>query len=380
MVKATNMKGRERRRGAVYAQDQELNLPRWQRLLLEWYDRTARDLPWRRTLDIYRIWVSEIMLQQTQVETVIPYYERFVEAFPNVFRLAAAEEDRVLKLWAGLGYYSRARNLHWAAKVIVAERKGAFPENAADWRRLPGVGRYSAGAIASIALGESTPVLDGNVKRVLARWFGITEDIDHAHTTKRMWELAGTLVPAKRPGDFNQALMELGARVCRPKGFRCEDCPLRKLCTAAAAGTQDRLPVRKRKPAGPHYQVAAAVIRRNGRILIGKRPSRGLLGGLWEFPGGKIHKGETYPEALEREIREELGVVVRVGEPIASVDHGYTHFSITLHAYYCTLHSGRPVAKEHAELKWVRAAELGRYAFPRADRVILEKLGIRRQK
>lgn len=345
------------------------------RRLLCWYDRSARALPWRRTSDPYRIWISEIMLQQTQVETVVPYYRRFVKTFPDVFRLAAAPEDRVLKLWEGLGYYGRARNLRRAARRIVAEYGGDFPATAAGWLELPGVGRYTSGAIASIAFGEAAPVLDGNVKRVLARVFGIDQDVDRPATLARLWELAAALVPDRRPGDFNQALMELGACLCRPRDFRCGECPLRMLCRAAAEGRQAGLPVRRRKAAGPHYQVTAAVIERGGKVLIGKRPGKGLLGGLWEFPGGKVQAGETHAQALAREIREELGAEVRVGRHIVSVDHAYTHFSITLHAYSCRLENGeRPAAREHDDLKWVRREELGRYAFPKADIVVLQAM------
>ncbi|MBI1387983.1 MAG: A/G-specific adenine glycosylase [bacterium] len=342
------------------------------RALLGWYDRARRNLPWRRDCDPYRVWISEIMLQQTRVETVIDYFNRFIAAFPTVSDLARAREDRVLKLWEGLGYYSRARNLHAAAKTIAG--RGKFPHDAAGWRELPGVGRYTAGAIASIALGERAAVVDGNVKRVLARLFLIEAPIEAAASVELCWSLAERLVPPKRPGDFNQAMMELGARVCLPRKPLCSECPLRAHCAALKANAVERLPVRKAKPKPPHVQVVAAAIRKNGRYLLGRRPPSGMLGGLWEFPGGKVEPGETYEEALERELREELGVGVRVGERVVSVDHAYTHLTVTIHLYRCELIEGEPRALHHTEIKWVARSRFGQYAFPKANLKFLDLL------
>ena len=333
--------------------------------LLAWYRREARDLPWRRTRDPYRIWLSEIMLQQTRVETVIPYYERFTRVFPAVAALARAGEARVLKLWEGLGYYSRARNLHAAAKTVAGEGS-RWPRTAEEWRRLPGVGRYTAGAIASIAFGERAPVLDGNVKRVLARLFEIERPIDEPKTAELMWGIAESLVPPRSPGDFNQSLMELGACICVPRSPRCGECPVNGSCEAYASGRQDELPRRREKAAVPHHDVVAAAIERRGRILIGKRPAGGLLGGLWEFPGGKVRRGEGREAALRREIAEELGRGIAVGPRLARVEHAYSHFRITLHVYRCSIDKGRPQAKFHAALRWVRPEEFERFAFPAA--------------
>jgi A/G-specific adenine glycosylase len=291
------------------------------RVLLGWFAREARDLPWRRTSDPYRIWLSEIMLQQTRVEAVIPYYERFLKAFPTVRDLAAAREDAVLKAWEGLGYYSRARNLHKAAKVIVGDHAGQLPETAEQWRQLPGIGPYTAGAIASIASGLAETAVDGNVLRVLSRIFGIGESIDESATKERIGSIAAALLPRKQAGAFNQALMDLGARVCIPRRPRCVACPVSRWCDAYRHGIQDQLPVRTAKKAIPHHEIVVAVVRRNGRYLIGKRPTSGLLGGLWEFPGGKIEPGETHEQALVREVREETGLEVSVGACIATVDH-----------------------------------------------------------
>ena len=347
---------------------------RFRRALLAWYDRAARDLPWRRDPQPYAVWLSEIILQQTRVDQGLPYFERFRAALPDVFALAAAPDEAVLKLWEGLGYYTRARNLHKAARRIVAERDGAFPQTAADWETLPGVGPYTARAIASIAFGEAVPVVDGNVKRVLARLDDVAEPIEDRAVDRCLWERAAELLAPRRPGDFNQAMMELGARVCTPKQPDCPACPVAQWCAARAHGTQHERPVRTPKKAVPHHEVVVAVIRRNGRCLIGRRPSAGLLGGLWEFPGGKVRPGESHEAALQREIREELGVEIEVGGLIASVRHAYSHFRITLTAYCCACPEGTPQPGVHTELKWVLPADFQRYPFPKANQKFLHLL------
>jgi len=344
------------------------------RALLRWFGREARDLPWRRTRDPYRIWLAEIMLQQTRVETVIPYYERFLEVFPTVRALAAAAQDEVLKQWEGLGYYGRARNLHKAARMIVAEFGGALPRTAEQWRQLPGVGPYTAGAIASIASGLAEPAVDGNVLRVLSRIFAIDDCIEDTAGREHITTIATGLLPPGRAGSFNQALMDLGARICVPRRPRCATCPVARWCDARRQGRQDELPVRRVRRATPHRAIVVAAIRRRGRYLIGRRPAEGLLGGLWEFPGGKIEPGETHAQALAREVREETGLTIRVGRRIAVVNHAYSHFSVTLYVYDCQALSGRTTARFHTKLKWVPRARLGRYAFPGANRRFLDKL------
>ncbi|MDW8228190.1 MAG: A/G-specific adenine glycosylase, partial [Anaerolineales bacterium] len=279
--------------------------------LLAWYEKHARSLPWRNVSDPYAIWISEVMLQQTRVEAVIPYFERWMKRFPTVADLAAAPEQDVLALWEGLGYYRRARNLHQAARIIMAKYGGQIPRELSALRRLPGVGRYTAAAIASIAYGLDVATLDGNLKRVLARLFNIEEPVDTPAGEKRLWALAEQHLPRGRAGDYNQALMDLGATLCLPRAPRCPLCPVNEFCQARALGVQESRPVRQPKKETPHYTVTAAVIRRNGRVLLAQRPSRGLLGGLWEFPGGKVEPGESLPEALRREIREELAVDIQ---------------------------------------------------------------------
>lgn len=344
-------------------------------LLLAWWDDGHADLPWRRSRDPYRIWVSEIMLQQTQIATVIDYFERWMTRFPTVEALAEAPLDDVLKLWEGLGYYSRARNLHSAAQTVVTEYGGKLPTSAEALQKLKGIGRYTAGAIASIAFEEPVPVLDGNVIRVLSRLTDLPDDTTQTATKKHLWAVAAAAVPAQRPGDYNQALMELGQQICTPTTPSCPDCPAAAGCRARQNGTQHERPVKRKKKRTPHYDVAAGVIyREDGRFLIAQRPLDGLLGGLWEFPGGKQESGETLPETLVREIREELGVEIRPNFPIASVKHAFTHFRITLHAFHATLIAGdiqHIGVRDHA---WVTLNQLDNYAFGTADRKVIAAL------
>jgi A/G-specific adenine glycosylase len=351
-------------------------------LLLKWFRRNARNLPWRRTKDPYAIWVAEIMLQQTQSDTVKPYYHRFLKRFPTIRQLARARLDTVLKLWEGLGYYSRARNLHLAARKIVRDFAGRFPQTKQDLLTLPGVGLYTAGAIASIAFNRDEPVVDGNVMRVLCRLFRIREDPHSGKVRKNLWDLAETLLPSGRParqtaggaGFFNQALMELGATVCLPRSPQCDVCPLRQLCSAKEHGEQQKLPVHVRQKPSPRHKVVAAVIYRNGKILIDKRKPNGLLGGLWEFPGGKAKKGEPLRAALMREVREELGITVRILRPLATVQHSYSHFSITLHAFECAHTLGTPKCHTCIDYKWVHPKQLKNFAFPAANKKIMAAL------
>jgi A/G-specific adenine glycosylase len=343
----------------------------WTRPLLCWFARHRRPMPWRNTPTPYKVWISEIMLQQTQVAVVIPYFDRFLRRFPTVRALAAADEQAVLKAWEGLGYYARARNLHRAARDIVARRGGRVPDDPEGLRALPGVGVYTAAAIASISAGARMPAIDGNVLRVFARFYGSRRNIALPHTQRWLERRLTPVVARVDPSRFNQACMELGALVCRPRNPDCDRCPLRRLCRARARGLQARLPVRSRPGKGPHYDVTAAVVRRrDGRILIAQRPSGHMLGGLWEFPGGKPEAGETLEAALRREIEEETGLLITVGEALGSFPHAFSHFRITLHAFACRPRRGRARAREHAALRWVRPTELNTFPFPAADRRI----------
>lgn len=343
--------------------------------LLSWWDAGHARPPWRASRDPYAIWIAEVMLQQTQITTVIPYYERWLARFPTVETLAAASLDEVLKLWEGLGYYSRARNLHAAAQRIVAEHGGRLPDTVEGLRALPGIGPYTAGAIASIAFGRRAPVLDGNVIRVLSRVTDLEADVTETATKKMLWALAESLVPEARPGEYNQALMELGQRICVPAAPACHRCPLATLCLARARGTQLERPVRPARRNTPHYDVVAGVIyREDGAFLIARRPLQGLLGGLWEFPGGKQEAGETLPEALRREIREELAIEIAVGPPLGQIKHAYTHFRITLHAFQARHVAGEPQHIGVDRHAWVTLEELDGYAFAVTDRKIIEIL------
>jgi A/G-specific adenine glycosylase len=351
--------------------------------LLAWYAVHAADLPWRATRDAYRVWLSEMMLQQTQIDTVIPYYRRFLEKYPSVQALAAAPRAEVLKLWEGLGYYRRAHHLHQTAQIVTEQHGGVFPATVAGLLRLPGIGRYTAGAIASIAGGERAPVLDGNVIRVLTRLLDMPDDVTAAAVQQRLWQIATDLLPAEQCGDYNQALMELGQTLCTPRQPACERCPARALCRAYAAGTQAQRPVKPKKAPTPHYDVAAGLIyAADGRLLIAQRPDGGLLGGLWEFPGGKQEAGETLPECLRRELREELAITVEVGELFVKVKHAFTHFKITLHAFECRYLGPLPPHTAPQPLAaqawaWVQPAELAQYAFGKADRDVIAALARR---
>jgi A/G-specific adenine glycosylase len=351
----------------------------FQTKLLRWYDEHAADLPWRDSQDAYRVWLSEIMLQQTQVETVKPYYARFLAAYPTVHDLAAAPLDDVLKLWEGLGYYSRARNLHQTAQTVSRDYGGQFPHTVEGLQNLSGIGRYTAGAIASIAFGETAPVLDGNVIRVFARLTDLKADVTQPAVKADLWKLADDWLPSERPGDYNQALMELGRTVCKPRNPLCESCPIHAHCQAYANHTQGERPVKKAKAAVPHYDVAAGVIWNDiGQILIAQRPLDGLLGGLWEFPGGKRESGETLPDCLQRELREELAIEVDVGELFTVVQHAFTHFKITLYAFTCRHLSGEPQTIGVRDWAWVGLDELAQYSFGKADREVIKALGTRR--
>lgn len=352
--------------------------------ILAWYDHNAVELPWRGSGDPYRIWLSEMMLQQTQIATVLPYYERFLTQFPSVETLAAASIDTVLKAWEGLGYYSRARNLHKAAQIVTQEYNGHFPQTVGELQKLPGIGPYTAGAIASIAFDQPAAVLDGNVIRVFARLLDLEDDVTLTRVKAQLWQQAEDWVPSERAGDYNQGLMELGQRVCTPRQPSCAECPLRSVCRAYANGTVEQRPVKAKRMPTPHYQVAAGIIRReDGQLLIAQRLNDGLLGGLWEFPGGKQEDGESLPETLKRELREELAIEVEVRSLFVRVKHAFTHFRITLHAYECqyvgpTQPYTEPQTLEAQAYAWVREDELDAYSFGKADREIIRALRERR--
>jgi len=338
--------------------------------LLDWYAEHGRVLPWRGTKDPYIVLVSEYMAQQTRVETVIPYFLRWMEQFPTVSSLAEAPREAVLKAWEGLGYYARARHLHSAAQMIVDEFNGSVPASMDDLRKLPGVGAYTAAAVASLAFGADEPALDGNLRRVLARVITLSEDPRGFRGESQLMETARRLLPPGRTGDFNQALMDLSSLVCLPKIPRCADCPLADFCQAYKENRQTDFPIKTKKPPVPTITVTAGVLRRGNSVLLSRRPANGLLGGLWEFPGGKQEPGESLPDCLARELREELGIEVLVDEEIGRFRHAYSHFRVVLHAFECKIVCGEPRPLASEALAWVDVEQLGGYAMGKIDRMI----------
>lgn len=346
--------------------------------LLAWYQTNQRTLPWRghASRSAYAVWVSEIMLQQTRVEAVIPYFERWLRLFPTVRDLAAATERDVLNAWEGLGYYSRARNLHKAAKIVVEQYNGELPRDLEELRKLPGIGRYTLGAIASIAFGMDVAALDGNIKRVYARIFDVAEPIDSPAGEKILWDLADKNLPKGHAGDYNQALMDLGATICMPKNPRCLICPAMKLCKARQHGTQNERPVKQPKKDVPHYTHAAALVIQRGRVLLAQRPSEGLLGGMWEFPNGRVEgdPARGLSKALKTGYNLRLRVLGDRGgrnkEALGVVQHGYSHFSVTVHVFRCELVS----IPESTNLQWIALKRLHDYPMGKIDRQIAKMI------
>lgn len=347
----------------------------WVQALLEWYQRHGRSFPWRQARpDPYAVWVAEVMLQQTRTQTVLPYYQRWMERFPTLEALAQASPEEVLRLWEGLGYYRRALALWQAAREVLSRYQGQLPQDPQELQTLPGIGPYTAHAIASLAFGRDVPVVDGNVKRVLARLFTLEEPVDRPAGEARVWELAREHLPPGQAAAYNQALMDLGATVCTPRRPHCHHCPVRSWCRAYALGEPTRWPRRSPRNPLPHYQVVAGVLRRGNRVLLARRPEGALLGGMWEFPGGKMEPGETPEQALKRELWEELAVQVRVGSPLGSFRHAYTHFRITLRAYCVFLLQGEPRPQEGQQVAWVPLEDLPQYPMGKVDRQIARLL------
>ena len=341
--------------------------------LLHWYDQNARSLPWRFDPTPYKTWISEIMLQQTRVETVIPYFERFIARFPEIGVLAAAEESDVLRLWEGLGYYSRARNLHKAARVMVEEYAGQIPADLAALRSLPGVGAYTAGAIASIAFGAAEPALDANIRRVGARLLDLHEP-PGIEADRILWEFCRRILPAQRSGDFNQALMDLASKVCTPKAPTCHLCPLWSDCLAFQRDTAAQLPVRKPKAKIPHKLVLAAVITRGDEVLLAQRPADGMLGKLWEYPGGSVpEETSSLPDALRELMLSRFGFSINVGSPLSSYKHAYTHFRITLQTFRCELPGASPLPLPPG-FAWALIGELSTFPMGKVARQISHNL------
>lgn len=345
--------------------------------LIRWFLKNKRALPWRGSGEaqgIYQVWVSEVMLQQTQVSTVIPYYRRFLERFPTIHDLARASEDEVLKLWEGLGYYNRCRSLHRAAQTVVSRFKGQIPETPEEFKSLAGVGPYIQASVMSIARNRPIPAVDGNVVRVCCRFYGIREDVRKNRVKARIKKELQEIIPPAAPGDFNQALMELGALICTPHNPRCSDCPIQEGCFARQTDQVEQIPHKSPRKRVPKYQVSIAVILKGEKFYIQKRPSTGHLGGMWEFPGGKAKEGETPAQALVRECKEELGTEVNIIEKLTRVHHVYTHFQIDLHVFLCRL-SGEDIHPTHHQpFRWITIHQLEEFPLPGANHKFLPAL------
>ena len=337
------------------------------KLLTAWYLANRRDLPWRQTTNPYHIWVSEVMLQQTQVNTVLPYYRRFLKRFPSLERLARADLQDVLKIWEGLGYYARARNLHRAAGVISNHHQGIMPDGWEGFRKLPGVGDYIAAAVLSIAFEKPYAVVDGNVKRVLARLLLVEAPVNKSTSIKIFKEAAGRLLSPQDPGTFNQAIMELGALVCKPQQPLCSTCPIQRLCLAHETRQVDEYPKKLKKSPTPQFNIAVGVVFKNSSVLITRRKPEGLLGGLWEFPGGKILNHEKAQDACIREIKEETNLSVAVDSHLDRIKHAYTHFKIIMDVFCCSYLRGSVKLNGPVDYRWIKLEKLHEYPFPKAN-------------
>ena len=344
--------------------------------LLHWFENHQRLLPWRESHSPYEVWISEIMLQQTQVKTVLPYYLRWMQRFPGIASVAQASEEELLKLWEGLGYYSRVRNIHKAARVIMDEHGGEFPGNPEAVRALPGIGPYTAGAVMSLAFNEPHAIVDGNVERVVARLFNLDKPVKSGEGRSFIWKTAREYIPHGKARDFNQAVMELGAMVCLPRKPLCVSCPLTVCCESHQLGLVDQRPVKGPGRVITPLGVSIGLLLKGDRVFIQKRSPHGLMPHLWEFPGGKIQKGESPERALVREFQEELEVSVHNLHKIGVIRHSYTSFRVTLHAFFCELRHPHehPALKSAVKGLWVSREDLKNYPFPAANRKLIDRL------
>jgi len=347
--------------------------PAAKRKLLAWFDRHARDLPWRSDRDPYRIWVSEVMLQQTTVAAVTPRFEQFLSAFPTVHALAAADEQAVLKVWEGMGYYSRARNLHRAARVLVEKYGGRLSDEPVVWAALPGVGRYILGAVLSQAFDRRLPVVEANTKRVLCRVFGQAGDPRSAPVQEWLWKTAADILPRKRVGDFNQALMELGAMVCTPDKPACPNCPLNDDCVANREGLQETIPVRPARPATVDVREVCLVARHRGRVLLARRPAGGRWANMWEFPRVVLDAEETHGDAARRLVAAN-GLTAEPGTELLTIRYGVTRFRITMVCLEVDCRTRSFRSSYYVEGRWLRPAELADYPVSSPQRKLAAAL------
>jgi len=347
--------------------------------LLDWFARHQRAFPWRQDRDPYRIWVSEVMLQQTQAAVVAPYFERFLEAFPTLADLARAGEQEVLRLWEGLGYYRRARDLHASARRLLAEHNGQFPDDPAVVEKLPGFGQYTCNAVLSQAFERRLPILEANSQRVLSRLFGRRDDPRQGPPRRWLWQAAEHLLPARHPGEFNQALMELGALICTPTAPNCGECPLQKRCQARQQGEQESIPARSAGPAVTEVQEAGVVVRREDRVLLVQRPAGGRWANLWEFPHAPLHVEETHDSAALRLLTELTGLQARLGLELQTIRHGITRYRITLVCFEAEFASGEFRSSFYQQGLWLTPDELTRYPVSAPQRRLARALATGRQ-
>jgi A/G-specific adenine glycosylase len=347
--------------------------------LLDWYAHAARDLPWRGAGDPYAIWVSEVMLQQTRVETVIPYYLRWMERFPNVRALADAEIDEILGLWEGMGYYRRAHNLHRTAANLIADHDARLPTQIEELTTLPGIGPYTANAIAAIAFNQDVIALDGNLRRVLARVFYFDQDPRSPQAMRELSKRALEVLPKSKAASFNQALMDLGAEICTPRKPNCVECPVVQYCKGRAAGKQNELPISKKVKKIPHRILAAGVLRQNGKVLLARRPEGELLGGLWEFPSGQCETIESVEACIRSTWQKRFGIKLRMMDQIGVYSHAYSHFRVTVHALACQLAKDSERFPKHEELRWVPIKMLATCPMGKVDRAIAKTLQAHQQ-
>ncbi len=351
----------------------KVNPRQFQKKLLSWFHIHKRLLPWRLDGNPYRIFVVEVMLQQTQIKTVLPYYERWLKTFPDVYSLAKAPLDRVLKLWEGLGYYSRARNLHKAAKMIVEQFNGIVPNDIETLQTLPGIGRYTAGAIASIAYQKRVPLVDGNVFRVFSRIFNCKDDIGKPDTQKKFYELATDLVSEEEPGNFNQALMELGSLICVPDAPECPKCPVKSLCISLRDGNPLELPVRANGLKVKKMEMVVGLLTQENKILVRRRPASGIWGGLWELPGAVRKKGESLELTLQNEFQNEIGVTFDIQKKVKPIEHRFTHRLAKIHPFECKLANGQKFKIKNSDVKWADRNALAKLSFPVPHQKILSQ-------
>ena len=340
--------------------------------LLDWYQKNGCNFPWKNSRDPYSIWLSEVMLQQTKISTVLPYYHKWISVFPHIRLVAETHIDNILKLWEGLGYYARARNFHKACQIVLEKHNGEIPKDPSEFLKLPGVGPYIAGAVMSIAFNLPIPAIDGNVVRVVSRLNSI--NISYPKSKKQIDLFLLELIDHDRPGCFNQALMDLGRVICTPSNPSCNICPVKNHCRSFVNKTVNKYPIKVNKSPCPHYHLSVGLIWKDSRILISKRNDSGLLGGLWEFPGGKIRPNENGADSIVRHAQEVLNISIYPVSRVKQIKHAYSHFSFTVEAYRCKFKGGTPATLGCADFRWIYPYETHKFAFHRANHKLFDKI------